>query len=211
MQVLLIRHGNTFPDGQKSVWVGSATDLPLTPKGVEQARAVASFLAAFRIQLRDIYAGPMTRHRQHATEIASSLGMPLSKLITDDRLQEIDYGAWEGKTNSEVEEMGFGPELSSWNSEAAWPTHAGWKTDEKTLSRNVETFLADAARIYAEFDTIVAITSGGVLRYFYKAVMGTTAAPADSKVATGNVSSVFYAQRQWKVNFWNSPPTDLPL
>ena len=45
MLLLLARHGNTFNKGDKIVWVGARTDLPLTAKGREQALALGQALA----------------------------------------------------------------------------------------------------------------------------------------------------------------------
>jgi hypothetical protein len=39
IDLILARHGNTFDDGQQTVWVGAQIDLPLASKGREQAKA----------------------------------------------------------------------------------------------------------------------------------------------------------------------------
>ena len=60
MLLLLARHGNTFDKGDKVVWVGARTDLPLTAKGREQARALGAGADAVRPadQARDCGAAP---------------------------------------------------------------------------------------------------------------------------------------------------------
>jgi probable phosphoglycerate mutase len=44
-RLILIRHGNTFEAGQKAVWVGARSDLPLTMAGEAQAHAAAQYVA----------------------------------------------------------------------------------------------------------------------------------------------------------------------
>ena len=44
MDILFARHGNTFGPGDKVVWVGRETDLPLVEKGLAQAEAAGQAL-----------------------------------------------------------------------------------------------------------------------------------------------------------------------
>ena len=37
MRLILSRHGNTFSPGEKAVWVGRRSDLPLVEEGRRQA------------------------------------------------------------------------------------------------------------------------------------------------------------------------------
>ena len=207
MRLLLVRHGNTFEDGEKSVWVGSRTDLSLTRKGFSQASAFGTTLKTSRIPIAAIYAGPMLRHRQHAHTIADMVGVDVAEIVVEPRLQELDYGSWEGKTNREIEaQVGHQP-VADWNERSLWPHGAGWASDEAATIENVRTFLQDLWNRHAEDATVVAVTSGGVLRYFYKAAARTArGATSNPKVGTGNVGSLVAEPEGWCLTFWNVPP-----
>ncbi len=78
MLLLLARHGNTFNKGDKVVWVGACTDLPLTSKGREQAQALGQAVAPFAPQIKRIISGPLLRTREHATILCEALKTPSS-------------------------------------------------------------------------------------------------------------------------------------
>ena len=76
MLLLLARHGNTFNKGDKVVWVGARTDLPLTAKGREQARALGQALMPFAPQIKRVISGPLLRTREHAAILCEALKTP---------------------------------------------------------------------------------------------------------------------------------------
>jgi broad specificity phosphatase PhoE len=91
--VWLVRHGDTE-------WTGtgqhtSRTDVPLTEKGREQARALGRVLAGHEFAL--VLSSPLSR----ALETSRLAG--LGDLVeVDDDLREWDYGEYEGRTTAEV-------------------------------------------------------------------------------------------------------------
>jgi probable phosphoglycerate mutase len=76
MLLLLARHGNTFNKGDKIVWVGARTDLPLTAKGREQALALGQALAPFASRIKRVISGPLLRTREHAGILCEALQTP---------------------------------------------------------------------------------------------------------------------------------------
>ena len=76
MLLLLARHGNTFNKGDKVVWVGARTDLPLTVKGCEQALALGQALAPFAPRIKRVISGPLLRTREHAGILCDALKTP---------------------------------------------------------------------------------------------------------------------------------------
>jgi broad specificity phosphatase PhoE len=76
MLLLLARHGNTFNKGDKVVWVGARTDLPLTAKGHEQALALGQALAPFAPRIKRVISGPLLRTREHAGFLCDALKTP---------------------------------------------------------------------------------------------------------------------------------------
>ncbi len=88
----LVRHGATEAN-QRVPYIlqGHAIDLPLSPTGEGQARAVAAFLRQFPIGR--VFSSSMLRARQTAETIARELGVDVS--VAAD-LQECNVGVWEG-------------------------------------------------------------------------------------------------------------------
>jgi probable phosphoglycerate mutase len=98
MRILLARHGET-PWNAEGRYQGQE-DIPLSPVGEAQARALGERLYDLRIDRA--VASPLTRAFRTA-ELA--LGEDrASMLTTDDGLMEIAHGTWEGLLASEIRE-----------------------------------------------------------------------------------------------------------
>lgn len=93
----LLRHGETAWNRDGNRYAGR-TDLPLADRGREQAQAAARALAA--IPFTRIISSTLQRSRETAAVIAAGHGIGVT---ADARLVEIDFGAWEGKTRTEIE------------------------------------------------------------------------------------------------------------
>jgi probable phosphoglycerate mutase len=102
--LILARHATTdaAATGRN---LGRRTDAELTPEGHKVARrlgaALREELAELPHQELRLVSSPALRCRQTAAAIAAALDVPGSALETDDRLWEIDYGAWDGLTSEE--------------------------------------------------------------------------------------------------------------
>ena len=95
--IFLIRHGEVKWNRENS-YIGS-TDLPLNANGTSQAGLVAEYLE--RRNVSAVYSSDLIRAHETAEIIAARLGLPVHA-IPD--LREVDYGEWEGLTESEVRE-----------------------------------------------------------------------------------------------------------
>src|SRR5688500_14172625 len=89
-KLLLVRHGETAANRDGLV-LGRA-DPELTEEGHRQAERLAA--AVGRAGVQSIYTSPLLRARQTAEPIAAAAGVTP---IPDDRLLEVDWGAWEGR------------------------------------------------------------------------------------------------------------------
>lgn len=109
--VFLVRHGHTPTTGK--VLPGRAPGLHLSPRGLEQAAAVAERLAALSPPPLAVYASPMERTRETAAPIARALGL---RVRTHPGLLDAAVGEWEGKS---LRMLARKPQ---WRTVQGWPT-----------------------------------------------------------------------------------------
>jgi broad specificity phosphatase PhoE len=213
MLLLLARHGNTFEAGEIAVWVGARTDLPLTAKGREQAVALAAALAPVKPRIERVIAGPLTRTREHA-EIAVRRGGFEAPITVDERLREIDYGLWEGKSTEEIRALGGERELKAWNEKGEWPPSPQWTPSPNKIAANMTALASELADVLPGDRAALLVTSNGILKFFLKLVPGAfeeMAALRALKVATGHCCALRHGERRWQVVFWNREPSQLAL
>ncbi|PIR48918.1 hypothetical protein COU80_01920 [Candidatus Peregrinibacteria bacterium CG10_big_fil_rev_8_21_14_0_10_55_24] len=91
-KVTTIRHGesegNLIP-----IYQGETPGTDLTPKGKKQAKEAGKKLSSQNVDV--IYCSPLARTQQTAAVIAKQTG---AQVIVDDRLREVSFGEFEGKT-----------------------------------------------------------------------------------------------------------------
>lgn len=212
MLLLLARHGNTFEPGDKVVWVGARTDLPLTAKGRAQAAALGVGLQPVAARIKRIVSGPLQRTHEHASIAASALGFGVA---IDERLREIDYGLWEAKSSDEIRTLGGESELKAWNERGAWPLSPGWSPAEAEISANMAKLANALASPLSGNDAALLVTSNGILKFFLKLVPGAfeeMAGKGALKVATGNCCALSCEEAgRWRILFWNRQPASLAL
>ncbi|HLH89092.1 MAG TPA: histidine phosphatase family protein [Xanthobacteraceae bacterium] len=95
-KILLIRHGHV--EGIEPKRFRGRAGVPLTALGLAQAQAVARRVAS-RWQPVKVYTSPLERAVTTGAAIAEACGVGTEVV---DTLIDIDYGAWQGKTEAEV-------------------------------------------------------------------------------------------------------------
>jgi len=91
MECWLVRHGETTWNS-----VGrfqGSLDTPLSPRGLDQARALAAGLGSMRFD--GLYTSPLRRARDTAAACEAALSLAP---VAMDSLREVGLGAWEGRT-----------------------------------------------------------------------------------------------------------------
>ena len=208
MKLVLSRHGNTFPPGEKAVWIGCRSDLPLVEEGRRQAMRLGAELREAGIVPAAIYCGPLSRTSEYAEIVAAQLDYSVTPIV-DAALTEIDYGDWEGLSSEEIRQRFGASMLDDWENDSTWPASTGWQPGEAELARKLESFVSRLACAHAEADTVLAITSNGVLRHFLRLDRDAFVARAQAratKVATGKIGIIEVDESFRRVAVWNEAP-----
>jgi broad specificity phosphatase PhoE len=201
MQFILARHGNTFAPGQKVLWVGARTDLPLVEKGRDQAEQIGAALASAHVVPTKLLAGPLLRTQQTAQLAASAGGYDAGLIEIDSRLIEIDYGKWEGLSSEEIAFKYGRSELDAWNQAGAWPATAGWRPTESELRDNMSMLFIQLSERFGHNACLVLFSSNAVFRTIGRM----SGLPARAcKMRTGNLSLVEFDEVKIAVRFWDS-------
>ncbi|HWV72611.1 MAG TPA: histidine phosphatase family protein [Pseudosphingobacterium sp.] len=94
LNIYLLRHGETVYNADGNRYCGQS-DIGLTEKGLRQAQEIGQSLKS--VHFNAIYSSPLER----AYTTARYASHNTNTVIKDDRLMEMDFGAWEGKTREE--------------------------------------------------------------------------------------------------------------
>jgi broad specificity phosphatase PhoE len=150
--LLLARHGETDWNRERR-WQGHA-DPPLNERGRSQAHALARELEGETIEA--VYTSDLARARETAEIVAERLGVAV---VAIPELRELNFGALEGLTATEVEER-FPGALEAYRDRGEAPP------DGESPAELAERTLAAVRRIAAEHPagTVLVVAHGGSIR-----------------------------------------------
>ncbi|GLY72207.1 histidine phosphatase family protein [Actinoallomurus iriomotensis] len=188
-ELILLRHGETewAREGRHT----GRTDVPLTPEGEKQARALAPLFADRRVAL--VLTSPAERARRTA-ELAGLTGAE-----TDERLWEWDYGAYEGRSTPAIREERPG-----------WYLWRDGVLDGETVEQvgaRADAVLERVRPALTGSDDVVLAAHGHVLRVLTARWLGLP--PADGRLfrlGTGTLSTLGTEHEQPVIGSWNLPP-----
>jgi broad specificity phosphatase PhoE len=203
MRLILARHGNTFEAGEMPVWVGAREDLPLTQAGEDQSRAIGAALNAAGIRPSRIIAGPLKRTREGAALAAQACGFAGAVEI-DERLKEIDYGVWGGRSDADIAAQWGDSAIEAWRERSVVPDGAGWSPDPAVIEANARAVLDEIMQGPA--GGVLLISSNGILRYFHRLIAGPRARLEEAKVKTGHMGAARLVSGTWRLDVWNLTP-----
>lgn len=146
----LVRHGETDCN-VKEVYYG-ATDCPLNDRGREDARRLHGALKARRLDL--VFTSPLSRATETAALLLADRPVPLS---VDDRLRELNFGDWEGRSWRELQDD---PHWQDWG--------ADWQGTRPPAG---ESFLDLAARVSAFYDDLLSRPEEDILIVSHHMIM----------------------------------------
>lgn len=194
--LLLVRHGET--EWSRSGQHTSYTDLPLTEKGREQARAVVPLLETDR--LAAVFVSPMRRARDTA-ELAG-----LHDVRIDADLREWDYGGDEGVTTAEIRRGRPGWFLFTDGVAPGPPEHPGESPEQ--VGERADRMLAKVREVLDGTDgDVLLVAHGHFLRVLTARYLGLApSAGALFQLQTGTVSRLGAEHDRPAVVNWNVRP-----
>jgi broad specificity phosphatase PhoE len=204
--LLFARHGNTFEAHETPRIVGAHEDLALTQQGEDQAKAAGDAIKAAGIVLKTIVSGPLIRTRRFAEIVADRVGFT-DPVRIDERLRELDFGAWSGLSDEEVAER-FGQEaLDDWRKHGRPHALAHWAPGENEIRSNLRALAADLA----SGEPALCVTSNGVLRYAMEldpSVFAAQGKDGGFRVKTGRLCAFRREGGQLRLISWDLAPED---
>lgn len=161
LTIYLLRHGETDFNSQNNRYCGR-TDIPVNAKGRSQAEAVRRQLEG--VTFTGVFSSPLLRAYETAQIVSRR------EVTKDDRLIEVDFGLWEGKTRGQFIEEHRG----SWEKWSADPSanRAGinGETGQEIVHR-VDAFFEELLNTYRE-GTFLVVAHNGVNRLFMAHKLG---------------------------------------
>ena len=207
MRLFLLRHGNTFEDGEPSRQVGALTDVPLTTKGRAQARSAAAWLKAHDAVPTTVYCGRLKRQKETAEILSEALGAPV---VETDALLELAHGAWENLTIEELKTR-FPDSYRAWSEAGEWPAEFEGSFEE--ARRRISDFLDMTLAAHGDGETVAAVTSQGAMKVAASLVaaerweeLKASRGIGEFKVKTGAFCELSHMDGAWKLVAWNVVP-----
>lgn len=188
LRLILVRHGNTFEEGQLPLQIGAKTDLPLTLYGHLQAEMMGKYILREKIVPQAIYSGHLKRQTQSAAAIGRLLSMPVAQTAA---LNEIDYGLWENLSSEEIARR-WPKEYVEWTQDAKWQNKIFGGSEITHRAQLLDWFQSLSARFLG---TIIAVTSNGLLRLL-----------KNQKVKTGHFCEIILQEKIHHIVAWDQSP-----
>lgn len=158
-RIYLIRHGECDSLG---TYVGRGTDLNLNAEGRQCTATLGDTLKKEGIRPAKIITSTLNRARESGIILSEKLD-PTSPLLEDSRLNEIDFGAWEGKTFKDI--CRDFPEKSQKWVQDNWTTSPPGGENSRIFSERVTAFYKEfLSSLREEEGEILIVGHGGSLR-----------------------------------------------
>ncbi|MEW8955065.1 alpha-ribazole phosphatase [Clostridium sp.] len=154
MNIYLVRHGET-EENLKKTYYGSI-DCDLTENGINQALYLKEILS--KLKFDAIFCSEKKRAKNTLEIIGHK-----ENIIEDSRLNERDFGVFEGKTFNEINEA-FKDEYNNWMKD--WKGYTPPSGESfKTFYSRVKMFIEEMKD--KDYDNVLIATHGGVIRAIY--------------------------------------------
>lgn len=180
MKLFLIRHGET-PWTVAKRYQGT-TDVPLSSKGIRQAKAIARALRTVRPTC--LYTSTLGRARETAQSVGRELGL---RPVADQRLNEINFGKWEGAYYHRLPQKA-GAQFRQWREGKLKKPPGGESIS--SLARRVGQFLKEILNNHPE-EAVAVVSHGGPIKMFlFKALKADCSSIWSFRIDPGSISLI---------------------
>lgn len=161
MNLYFVRHGET-EHNKKKCYYGSI-DVNITNRGILQAEKGAEKLK--NINFNKVYASELKRTSQTASIL---LQKKQYDLIKDKRINELNFGIFEGKSHEEIREM-YSEEWKLWCDD--WQNFVPPEGESYIqFYTRIKSFMDDILKLNEE--NVLIVAHGGVIRSIYCYLLG---------------------------------------
>ncbi|MCV7280980.1 MSMEG_4193 family putative phosphomutase [Mycolicibacterium flavescens] len=167
MTVILLRHGRSTSNTAHTL-AGRSEGVDLDDRGREQARTVVDRIGS--LPIRAIVRSPLLRCERTVAPLAEALGLTPT---VDERISEVDYGAWTGRKIGELVKEPLWAVVQQQPSAAVFPDGEGLA---QVQARAVAAVREHDRRLAEEHDgdaLWVACTHGDVIKAIVADALGT--------------------------------------
>ena len=162
LSVYLLRHGETSYNADGNRYCGR-TDASLTNKGIQQADGVYQRMMGKKIDA--VYSSPLSR-----AHLTAQIATGSKQVQTDERIIEVDFGNWEGKTKEEF----IAEDPSLWEAWMQDPENAkagGTGESGSAIIERVNAFFNEMLQKHIN-ETIVVVGHNGINRLYMAYKLG---------------------------------------
>jgi len=204
----IARHGESVWNAERRIQ--GQRDVPLSERGVSQAQALASRLAAERID--QIFTSDLQRAHQTAAAVAALQLALHEPLRVRPALRERSYGSWEGLTAAAARARGTPPSgdgTAGASPVAATTTPDAWDgpPDAETFGEVVNRLLdawTEVAQVLDSGATALVVGHAAALRALLCGLTGTPAAGQRRwQMDTASLSCLTWESGTLSVDWWN--------
>lgn len=157
MKLILVRHGDCST-GKR--YTGSGSDVPLNSEGINQIKNVANSLKKIIDSNKTkLYSSSLLRAKESSDILTHDLG--INNYTVDERLNEIDFGKWEGLTYDEIMDS-WGDIAENWYNDPFSATPPDGEEFAVFIKR-IKNFFNNIQN-NNETDSVILVTHGGVLQ-----------------------------------------------
>lgn len=161
MNLYFVRHGETEHNKNKCYY--GSIDVNITNRGILQAEKGAEVLK--NINFSKVYSSELKRTAQTASILLKDKQY---NLIQDKRINELDFGVFEGKSHEEIKER-YSEEWKLWCDD--WKNFIPPEGESYIeFYTRIKNFMNDILKLNE--DNVLIVTHGGVIRSVYCYLLG---------------------------------------